>query len=403
MGMFFSKRVPFVGINNTASVFGKASIFSTASIFLYNHTEWWRMARNIQRGKLFSSKKTVKLDPSFCQFPLDHLALVAKDGNAFCGLVGLKSTGKTSALELVAKDMTNVVYITMERDDDVCDALHKCLKKSTFHLPWFLDRVRLDSYLTSEDIVREVFKAVTENSGTPVTVLIDISLTPSSMQLPSLSSPGVFEAAVQEPKSLVPSSSFSFDTRSFTRQVKELVESGIMQCLFAATEGLSFQAEAVHEPRLHLFMADELSIPISGRYLQQMKNVVINDEEKQLLSLFPRTFANLDAFAKPKTNRKEFALNKYHSEKSKIMKTGTHGTKVYDVYKLALERDIVIRDLNELNFPLKEFVKLFVVSNIFTMTLEETFKFQFDATASAAKEELVIRYNAKPPKPITIH
>ena len=70
---------------------------------------------------------------------------------------------------------------------------------------------------------------------------------------------------------LTPSYSFDPDAREFTRQIKHLVNSGVMQCLFAASEGASFRVERAREPRLKLFIAYEISMPFAEKYLQ--KNV----------------------------------------------------------------------------------------------------------------------------------
>ena len=211
-----------------------------------NSTEHWRMARNIQRGKMFLPVKE-HLDPALCQFPLaDVRNAVNRAPDSFCGLVGLKATGKTNTLELVAKEQPNVVYVKMKASDDVCDALYERMKKATYHLPWPLDRIRFNPSLTTEAVVEKVFRYVRKSSGTKVTTVTDIEAEPPSIQSHL---------------------TFLFDpnARSFIRQVKQLVDSAVMRCIFAASEGDSFQAEQVREPRLELFMAYELPIPAAEK------------------------------------------------------------------------------------------------------------------------------------------
>ena len=104
------------------------------------------MARYIQRGKLFLPDQ-IHLDPALCQFPLADVRNAINKADSFCGLVGLKAIGKTSTLELIAKEQPNVVYLKMKASGNVCHALYEPLKKSTYHLPWPLDLVRFDSSL----------------------------------------------------------------------------------------------------------------------------------------------------------------------------------------------------------------------------------------------------------------
>jgi len=268
----------------------------------------------------------------------------------------------------------------------MCDSLHESLKNSVYHLPWFLDRMRFDSFLSSNAIVAKVFEDVNKTSGTPVTAVFDINPITSSgftpNQVPFLSSPGVFEKVVRDPKSLAPS--FSFDARSFTRQVKTLVDSGVMQCLFAATEGINFQAEAIREPRLRLFEAFELPISISENYLQKNFGITPNKEVIEQLHHFPRTFTNLEVFAEH-VDRKAFVDYNFKHEMDKIKDTLSN-PKAKEIYCLALTRDIDIFDFPKLNVSKDEVMKMLVEPNIFTVTLHQTYKFQFDATAAAAKQ-----------------
>jgi len=365
---------------------GLAGLCGTGLVFGFNSTERWRMERAIRQGKLSvepTKREEEELSLSLCQFSIPEIIEAVNDApNGFCGIVGVKDTGKTSTLKLVANQMPNVVYFTLKKDD-VCVELYERLKKSVTHLPWFLDRMRLDSSLSSEDIVMKVFRNVKKTSGTPVTTIFDINLT-SEFHLPSPSSPGVFERGIRYPESLAPS--LEFNAGSFTRQVKLLVEAGATQCLFAASEGLKFQAEAARESRLHLFMASELSTPISEKFLQQKFDLALNKEEKEMLYRFPRKFTNLRDFAKAK-DRKAFADSKFEEEKEKIENTDPRtNQKVAQLYHLALKQPIGGRNLNDLGFSKEEVRRMFVDPNIFTVTPQQKYQFQFDATAGAAKQ-----------------
>ena len=144
------------------------------SVIAFNSSEYWRMARNIQRGKLFLPDRKKHLDPALCPFPLADVRNAINTADSFCGLVGLKAIGKTSTLELISKEQPNIVYLKMKASGNVCHALYEPLKKSTYHLPWPLDLVRFDSSLTTEDRLIKVFRYVEKSSGTKVTAVIDI-------------------------------------------------------------------------------------------------------------------------------------------------------------------------------------------------------------------------------------
>ena len=76
------------------------------SVIAFNSSEYWRMARNIQRGKLFLPDQ-IHLDPALCQFRLADVRNAINKADS-CGLVGLKAIEKTSTLELIAKEQPNV-------------------------------------------------------------------------------------------------------------------------------------------------------------------------------------------------------------------------------------------------------------------------------------------------------
>ena len=56
-----------------------------ASVIAFNSSEYWRMARNIQRGKLFLPDRKNHLDPALCPFPLADVRNAINTANSFCG------------------------------------------------------------------------------------------------------------------------------------------------------------------------------------------------------------------------------------------------------------------------------------------------------------------------------
>ena len=169
--------------------------------------------------------------------------------------------------------------------------VYEPLKKSTYHLPWPLDLVRFDSSLTTEDRLIKVFRYVKKSSGTPVTAVIDVQPDHRSI-LSNLPSTHVQSTSPVEiyPRVVIPSYSFDPDAREFTRQVKRLVNSGVMRCLFAASEGASFQVEHAREPRHKLFIAYELSMPSAEKYLQKMYSLPVDADMKDMHVDSPTTY-----------------------------------------------------------------------------------------------------------------
>ena len=173
------------------------------------------------------------------------------------GIVGLKSTGKTSTVQLVARNLPNVVHVEMTATEDVCDVLYRRLNESVFHLPWFLNSLRLDSDLSSEMKVEKVFSTVEENTKKPVTTVIQVLPAPSSYHLLKVPSISSSEDALEEVLLSTNGSMLPIDAKSFIRQIKLLVsDHNIMRCLFDSSEGGQF--ERVYEPRLHLYTTSEL-------------------------------------------------------------------------------------------------------------------------------------------------
>jgi hypothetical protein len=112
-----------------------------------------------------------------------------------------------------------------------------------------------------------VFQKVYSDTRIPVTLLLDIDVTTRNASF------------------------------SLTRELKAMVcDAEIMQCVFAASEGLLFQDQARREPRLQLFYSKELSISASVVYLKKFAKMKEHIEISDLSS-FPRIFRNLDDYA----------------------------------------------------------------------------------------------------------
>lgn len=158
-----------------------------------------------------------------------------------------------------------------------------------------------------------------------------------------------------------------------------------MRCIFAASEGASFQAEHFREPRLKLFVAYELSIPAAEKYLQKMYKLTVDTEMKDMLSRLPRTFVIFNDFAIA-SDKKAFSDSAFNRLMVRVENTLTHPSAI-KVYRLAKKQDINILDLDlkALNISEADFEKLFVASDIFTLNKEGVYSFQFGATAAAAE------------------
>ena len=59
------------------------------------------------------------------------------------------------------------------------------------------------------------------------------------------------------------------------------------------------------------------------------------------------------------------------------------------IYRIALERDIRIKDLRQLPFSEADFDKVFVATDVFTLTAGSSkYRFQFEATRASARQVL---------------
>ena len=246
------------------------------------------MAWKIQLGKVSVKMEKELLDPAYCQIPPDEIIqALESEPYRLHGVVGLKSTGKTSTVQLVAGNLPNVVHVEMTAAEDVCDVLYRRLKESVFHFPWVLNSLRLDSGQSSKAKVEKVFSTVEENTKKPVTTVIQIRPAPSSYHLPkvpSISSPrDALEEVLLSTKGLM----LPIDAKSFICQVKLLVsDHNIMRCLFDSSEEGQF--ERVGEPRLRLYQTSELPFPLAEKYLTETFGVVVDAEVKEYLRKLPR-------------------------------------------------------------------------------------------------------------------
>ena len=267
------------------------------------------------------------------------------------------------------------------------------MKNSTYHLPWPLDLVRFDSSLTTEDRLIKVFEYVKKRSGTPVTAVIDVQPDSRSIlsNLPSTHIQSTsFLDIYRDPSVVIPSFSFDPDAREFTRQIKHLVNSHGMRCLFAASEGASFHVEHDREPRLKLFIAHELSMPFAEKYLQKMCSLPVDADMKDMLTRLPRTFATLKEFASA-SDKKAFVDSAFDELVGKVQNTlSVSGKgKAEKIYRIALEREIQVQDFQQLPFSKADFDKVFVATNVFTLTAGGyKYRFQFEATRAAARQVL---------------
>jgi hypothetical protein len=359
--------------------------------FAFNQTEQWRMARQIQNGAL-SCLFPPDFSKKFCQFPLDRVRdTYHDDPDRFCGLIGLKATGKTTTLEYLASQERNCVFCEIDGNQPVAidDVLYARLSESIWKLPWFFRQIRFNGDLTKRDIIREVFKLVEKNSKQKVLAVFDICATEKTSGIPR--PPSIVNGVIQsEPVSFPTPSGFvtslsSFDAEVFTRDVKNYVrDAKVMRCLFAASEGLSFLPESAREPRLSVFVAGELPLEISKAYLNDVLGVKMENENDFLLSQFPRTFSALKEFSKA-LNRKVFAETKFKGELEKA-KQALKICNSVPFYQVALERPVGFDDYDGFCKMTKDqFVQTFVKTNLFLPDSGAEFKIQFDATREAIK------------------
>ena len=357
-----------------------AGFLGTSSVFAFNSTEHLRMARKIQLGKVSVEMEKELPDPAYCQIPPDNIIqALERAPYRLHGIIGPKSTGKTSIVQLVARDLPNVVHVEMTAAEDVCDVLYMRLKRSVFHFPWFLNSLRLDSGLSSEMKVKKVFSTVEKNTKKPVTTVIQILPAPSSYHLPKVRSPedALEEVLLSTKGSMLPTSA----EKSFIREIKLLVsDHNIMRCLFDSSEGGQF--ERIGEPRLRLYRTSELPCPLAEKYLTEKFGVVVDAEVKEYLRKLPRRLEELRLFAEC-VDRKAFVDVVFRSCVSQIEASLKYpGAK--EVYKKVLKNGKI--SVSEYTCSTAKFEKVFLKTNILSRDPSGNYHFQFDATAEAARQ-----------------
>ena len=152
-------------------------VVGVLACYAWNATETQRMARQIRRGH-FQPKTPADYDHRFCLFDR-HMMEKAR----MVGLVGLKSTGKSSTLSHFLREKPNPFYLSLT-DGNVYDAMYDQMKDSVLRLPFFAHHLRWDAGKNSKKIVIEVFELVQEQTGSPVQVGVDVVLPASAVVSP---------------------------------------------------------------------------------------------------------------------------------------------------------------------------------------------------------------------------
>jgi len=307
---------------------------------------------------------------------------------AFCGIVGLKSTGKSVTLDQVGSRMENVVKIQVKDfTPELSVPLLSHMREGILTLPFPWCHMRLKSQ-TATKIVGNVFDRVKRNTGTPVTVLIDIN--PKQKFSGSvkdkvnsswiewfighrLPSQELFE---QELLKMIPA---PFYADIFVRDVKNLVaDEGIMQCLFAASEGMELQDQAEREPRLRLLLAKELSVDISKKFLK--KYYQLDSVDVLHLRKIPRTFSKLQDYGQA-PDKEFFVAEQFSGTIQKIKRLPSKQLEfIMKAQSHPVGRDDYTKELSE------EDVKAMVAANLLYKNGAALYEIQFDAIALAARE-----------------
>ena len=344
--------------------------------WLFNKTEHRRIAKQISSGKLRPHSEHLNL--KYCQLSIEKLNdLTVNTVDSFVGIVGVKSSGKSSTLELFADDPThsNVVYITMTLGEEkgVNGALYAALRSSVYKLPWIFENVCPSHYSNPEYVINNVFRMVKNKTGKPVIAVIDL-------QPPE-------NRSTNETQHLP----FDRTSRKFVRDVKLLVsDRKVMKCLFASSENAGFLVEASREPRLVLFTTSELPWNTVEEYLQE-RNISIDPEICEMLSKVPLRFSILDLFCKQWkrgiNEAKKFVDEGFAKQVSDLDAAIKKHPDSVKIYQTALNENghITMRYLNQLSISLEQFQNLFVHSNIFSEQTDGCYKFQYLATQKAAK------------------
>ena len=127
-------------------------------------------------------------------------------------------------------------------------------------------------------------------------------------------------------------------------------------------------------------------MPFAEKYLQKMYNLPVDADMKDMLTRLPRTFATLKKFASA-SDKKAFVDSAFNKLVGKVEHTLLMSGKAEKIYRIALEREIQVEDLQQLPFSEADFDKVFVATNVFTLTAGGCeYRFQFEATRVAARQ-----------------
>ena len=350
--------------------------------YAWNATETQRMARQIRRGH-FQPKAPADYDHRFCLF--DRYMM---EKASMVGLVGLKSTGKSSTLSHFLREKPNPFYLKLT-DGNVYDAMYDQMKDSVLCLPFFAHHLRWDASKNSEKIVIEVFELVQEQTGSPVQVGVDVVLPASAVVSPKA------DQAVKTAQSVLlgTASSVPISTgihvHQLVKDVKWLcADARVASAVIASSEGLELLS--VNEPRLEKLMAEEMPVEKAKEYLQHIHAKGYTEE---MLKNIPRTFESLQQFKRAQ-DKDAFCKKEMEEWMMKVEESQEHcshdgkdgGLRAAKVlYSKALGGAVDYEDIRQHCKDEQNFMANFVRPNLFTPTPGAKYKFQFDCVAEAAK------------------
>ena len=348
-----------------------------------NETEEFRITRRLKNGDYGIKTPPDEFNIEFCAFNED-LHMIKKSfvrsGN-FVGLVGLKSTGKSKTLQYLASENNErSIYCEIPIDNytSIADAIYRRMYDDLFKMPFFLSMLRFDLDRTRRKVVLSVLENIVKD-GKRVRVFVDIVRSGESSS-----------NVVVENVPNLPSLTKPFRAENFIRETKNLAEDkGLIQLMFASSEGLMFEDEANREQRLRIFQSNELSLEISKKYLKAKFNYDCPDDT--LLQQIPRTFVSLQDFGEC-GNKFEYAVDTLDSHVKKITKSITKDEessqkRLEALLSLALSQSIGFIEIHKIGGLTEEqFIDQFVKTNIFRPNKRNgTYTFQFDVTRLAVK------------------
>ncbi|CAJ1409668.1 unnamed protein product [Effrenium voratum] len=375
-----SRAVAWLRANAAALGVGMP-VVGVIGCYAWNATETQRMARQICKGH-FQPDALADYEERFCLFDRNMM-----ENAQMVGLVGLKSTGKSSTLSHFLRERPNPFHLKL-KDGNLYDALHQKLKKAVLCLPFLADRLRWDAAKTSEDIVIEVFKLVQEQTGSPVQLGVDVVLNPMILPLEAA------DKAVKTVQNLflpTPSSVPIFSSINIIMLVKDVkwlcADERVASAVIASSEGLELLS--VNEPRLEKLMAEEMPLEKAKDYLQ---HIHARDYRDEMLRKIPRTFSSLQRF-KTAQDKEDFCQKQMEAwmlsvkeSKGHCSHEGKDGglTAAKALYRKALGGAVDYDDICQHCTDQQNFTANFVRPNLFTPTAG-AYKLQFDCVAEAAK------------------